>query len=422
MSFYDATQYDPEEIIDGNRELAEDDTAFVGPDLEVDAEQSAQTAKDEYARRNPGWQPRPADPATTMLDAVGLLYATLARRMVTIPFNAVVATHATEIQGIPRRAAVPAIAQAVWTAKDVAGYTADAYDRVTLKRTGSEGVTFEVIRTTAIPPGERSATVEMRAVTPGTAGNDLSGPAEPANWPDWLEGIEVPVPSGFGLDAEDEDEFARKVKNLLGQPRRPTRPQDFSGVMQNLVPAMANARIVAMDGYNPETLTWGNEATMTMLVSDLYGEPFPPEIKNAAVAILAEQCVYGWRNFVIDFDYEVVDVSYRVTAFHGQNPDTVLAICDSAVAQLVSPRWWRLGSMSPGIGAGEVIPPPQLGGEPLRQTIGRGDVIARLDYCRGVDRVDVDSILLNGEPADLTLRSLRTLPRPGVITGEVIAG
>lgn len=423
MSFLDTTEFDPEEVLDENRELADEDVNPVGPDLDVDAEQIAQAAKDEYAATVPGWAANPAQPEDQIIDRCAVIAADLRQLATSIPWNAIISTFASEVLLIQRRAAVPAVARAIFTATDDAGYRVDAGDTITLARTGDDRVAFQAVQATEIPPGETSVEVEMRAVVPGAQGNGLTGPGEPDEWPDWLDSVDVPAPTSQGLDAQDETEWLRVVYRLLGMVAlRPVLPIDFATLVMYLIPGMQTARIVVMNTYNATTGTWGNDATETLLVADQAGQPLPATVKDEIRSMLVLMRELGWDIFVEDFGYEQVDVSYRVTTFHGQNADTVKAICDSAVSQLVSPGGWRLGTTSPGTAAGEEIPPPGQGQPPGRQTVRRSDIIARLDLCRGVDWVDTDEVLINGQAADLTLNTPTTLPTAGTITGEVLVG
>jgi hypothetical protein len=103
--------------------------------------------------------------------------------------------------------------------------------------------------------------------------------------------------------------------------------------------------------------------------------------------------------------------------FGEQDPEVVHSICVSALEQELDPANFRLGTVSPATGAGEVIPPPAAGELPGRQTIWVNNLIGLLDRCRGVDRVN--EVTINGG-GDLELGGPFTLPRPGLITGEVV--
>lgn len=412
MSFSDA--------LNQNVRLAEQDAGFIGADLEIDAEQIAQERKQALASRIPGWESHPAQPEDQLIDQVAVVAAGLRQLAVVVAWHGVIATFATEILGIRRRGSAPAIAQSVWTAQEGKDGQVSAGDTIALPR-GAARIAFEVIQTTEIPAGE-SVPVEMRAVEPGAVGNGLQGVAEPDVWPDWLESVDVPAPTDFGVDEQDQADFLNLVSRLLSMVAfRPVKPEDFATLTMYLVPGMQNARIVVLDTHNPDTGTWGNKACVTLLVADQQGEPWPDPVKDAIRGMLTLQREVGFVVFVRDFNYQTVDVGYAVRTFRGQDPDMVKAVCDSAVAQLVSPAW-RLGTTSPATGVGEVIPPPQDDRLPGRQTIWRSDLVALLKGCRGVDSVDLDRVTINGQAADFVLDSETTLPRLGNLTGEVTVG
>jgi hypothetical protein len=179
-------------------------------------------------------------------------------------------------------------------------------------------------------------------------------------------------------------------------------------------------RAVAMDGYEPLDGTWYHARQITLIVTDAAGEALPDATKNQIRAFLEDTREVNFLVPVVDAAYAPTDVQFEVTAYAGQNVDLVNAICTDAVTQLLSPRYYRLGTTSPGITAGEVVPPPATGAQPGRMTIRLNELVGILDRCRGVDWVG--PVTIDGVAADKILVGPTTLPRAGAVTGVVNPG
>ncbi len=195
---------------------------------------------------------------------------------------------------------------------------------------------------------------------------------------------------------------------------RPILPGDFAILALRVVGV---GRAVAMDGYDPATQTWEHVRTITLVLTDELGEPVPAPVREEVAAYLEALREVNFVVHVIDADYQEIDVTYEVTAFAEQNPDMVREACDFNLAQELSPANYRLGTTSPAIASGEVIPPPSAAGQqPSRRTVRRNDLIALLDRTRGVD--SWSTCRSTARPTTWSCRARRRCRAPGRSRGR----
>jgi hypothetical protein len=416
---YDPGVYDPEEVPDPNRELAEADTGYVGPDIETDQTVIAQLVFDRLATRVPGWAAHDGNPDVWLIEAFSAVAAELRAQAADVP-GAVIATFGTEVLGMPIRQPAPAVGVTRWVARDIKGYTIQPGTTIVVPRTGDELVGFAVVDGAVIPPDETEvAGVVVRAVVDGAEGNGLVGPAEMSDpYYDWCQLVEVTQPTVQGDDGQTMSGYLDNLSNLLRMMAfRPILPYDFA-LLAMQIPGVGRA--VAMDGYEPTDQTWYHQREIALVVTDAAGEPLPDATKNQIRAFLENAREVNFLIPVIDAAYADTDVQFEVTAYAEQDVDLVNAICVDAITQLLSPRYYRLGTTSPGISAGEVIPPPATGAQPGRMTIRLNEIVGILDRCRGVDWVG--PVTIDGVAADKILVGPTTLPRAGVVAGVVNPG
>ena len=202
---------------------------------------------------------------------------------------------------------------------------------------------------------------------------------------------------------------------------RPIIPSDYATL------ALQNeqvGRAIAMDGYNPADGTWGNARMITLILTDLQGQPVPQPVKDQIAGQLEAAREVNFIVHIIDADYQPVDVHVDAQGFPQMMNSTVAAAIVEEVTLMLSPSVWRLGTLSADMEAGEVIPPPDMTPDPDgpagRQVIRVNEIVASADRARGVDWVN--AVAINGAVADITLANAWTLPQPGSITAAVIGG
>lgn len=406
---------DPEEIPNPNDDLAVEDTTVAQPDIATDEQVIAEEVFNSLAERVPGWVAHDGNLDVWIIEAFARAAAEIRSQVADVP-DAIFATYGVEVLGIPIIPPAPANGVSAWTAIDELGYRIPAGTQFTLARTGDELIAFEVLSAVEIPVGESSvANVDIRAIEDGIDGNGLVGEGEVVDPLMWVQSITVSRPTSGGFDGQSLFDYLEQLVALMRMiALRPILPLDFAILALRVVTV---GRAIALDLYDPDTETWGHERTITLVLTDSIGEPVSQQTKNDVRAALEQLREVNFVVHVIDAKYQTVSVSYEVTAFSEQNPDVVKAACDEALTAALSPQAYRLGTTSPAISAGEVIPPPPAGEQPGRRFVRRNDLIGLLDRARGVDWVN--DVQIDGGTDDVELGSPTTLPRPGEITGTV---
>jgi hypothetical protein len=416
VSFADLpTTWDSEEVYDPNEELARADTGFTGPDIQTDQDAIAETVFNRLAALVDNWQAHDGNPDVWLVEAFAAIGAEIRTLAVNVP-DAIFITFGSEVLGMPIRPPAPATAFTRWTAENDRGYEVAPGLQLVVPRTGDDLVGFEVISGATILPGATMVEgVEVVAVANGAHANGLAGDAEMTDPLDWVQRVELTTTSDGGDDGQDRTEYLNNLSNLLRiLAFRPVLPADFS-ILAMQVPGVGRA--VAMDGYNPNTDTWGNARTITVVLADPDGEPLTQAVMDQVRESLERAREVNFLVFTRAPNYDTVNVEFTARAFAEQDPELVRDLAIDAVRQLLNPARYRLGVTSPGIEAGEVILPPLTGYDPGRQTIRINDIIGRLDRVRGVDWVG--SVTINGAAQDLVLSSPITLPRVGEVEGTV---
>lgn len=415
---------DPEEVPNANDELALQETTVARALIDTDTRAIAERIFNRLAERAPGWIAHDANLETWLIEEFSTVAAEIRNEALSVP-EAIYQTYGEEILGIPLRAPRPATGLTRWTAVDQRGYQIPVGTQITVPRTGDELVTFEVMVGSSIPSSQTVAEeVQIRSLEPGFAMNDLSGPAEPVDPLWWVASVEVVQPTIGGENGQTLAQYMLELIMLLRVVAlRPILAWDFA-VLALRIPGVGRA--VAMDGYEPADGSWGHIRQCALIVADPQGEPLPLATTDAIRGSLEGLREVNWTVHVIEPEYEVIDVAYEVTAFADEDVDVVHAICDQAIHDALIPANFRLGTTSPAIIAGEVIPPPlEPDGSvrpdfvPGRQILRVNDLVGLLDRQRGVDWVEYSSVTINGRAADHQLPSPITLPRPGTIAGTV---
>ena len=422
MSWIDPTTGqpgDPSEVENPNATLALDEGGYNAPDVETDQDAIAQEVFTSLATSVPGWQAHDGNLDTWLVEAFAEVGAEIRALAADVPAS-IFTTYGQLVLGIPPQIAVSATGQATITAVDAAGYTLDVGAQFALARSGDDLVAFATLQEATIPPGDTSVdNVPFAAVIQGADANGLSGPGQMLDPVVWVASVDVAAPTVDGLDAETPDAYLDRLTNLLRMVAlRPILPQDFA-ILALQVPDVGRA--VAMNLYDPATDTWTNVRTVTVVIAQADGTPCTADTKATVVNQLEALREVNWVIHVIDPIYQPINVSFDVVAFAGQDQVTVHDTCVANVTAYLQPAMYRLGTMSPAIAGGEVIPPPDAGDPATarHQVIRVNDLIALLDRSLGVDYVV--GVTVNGN-GDLTLGSGYTLPTPGTITGTVEGG
>lgn len=415
MSVPGTVDGDPEESPNPNALMALQETAIAQADVDTDAGTISAQIFDAMSARAPGWIPHDANLDTWLIEEFSTVAAEVRQEALSVP-EAIYQTYGEEVLGIPARLPTFASGLSTWVAVDNQGYTIPAGTQLTLSRTGDDQIVFEVTANAYVEPGTNSVSdVAIQATEAGVQGNDLSGDALVIDPLAWVDSIGVAVPTGGGDDGQTLDEYLQLLIMLMRVVAlRPILPWDYA-VLALRIPGVGRA--IAMDGYDPVAHTWGHARTVTLIVTDPAGEPCSQTTKDAIQQSLEDLREVNFIVNVIDAFYETIDVTYEVTAYAEQDPLQVLDICSAAINAALLPSNFRLGTTSPAIVSGEVIPPQTGGMIPGRQTLHINDLIGLLDRQRGVDWVNGATI--QGAATDHQMANPMTLPRPGIIQGTV---
>jgi Baseplate J-like protein len=202
-------------------------------------------------------------------------------------------------------------------------------------------VAFSVDSDTAVGIGG-TAFVSITAVEEGAGGNDLSGTAElldTLSGTDWILSITVSTDTAGGADEEDLDAYLDRLSGELEllSPRL-ILPGDFELFARRRASSIVS-RIVALDGYDPDTATHNNERTVGVCAVGATGEPLTGPNKTYLVGLLEAE---REMNFIVKaFDPTYTSVGFYYSVHKVPNIDisvpSLLASCDAALSEMVDP-------------------------------------------------------------------------------------
>lgn len=422
MSFSNSTVVgDPQALASGEDMISNEDSIYEPPDVELDEQAIAQQVFDDLATRSPGWTANDGNLDTWLIEAFAAIGAAIRTLAADVP-AAIFRTYGTQILGIPIDPPLASQGTAHIEVTDSQGYTIEAGTQIALYATGSTQVGFETASDLVIAPGAFTGDVAISCLVDGAIGNGLSGQADVLDPISWITLVTVAEPTYGGDDGQTDNTYLDNLSVLLKLVAiRPILPQDYATLaLQN--PAVGRA--IAMDGYNPEDGTWGNERMVTLVLTDPNGQPTPSDVKAAVQAQLEDAREVNFVVNIMDADYETVDVDANANGFPQFLNTAVESNIIAELTSFLSPATWRLGTLSADMAAGEVIPPPTTNYDPDtpagRQVIRINEIIADVDRVSGVDWVNAATI--NGAAVDHTLANPWTLPQPGAITATVVGG
>lgn len=313
---------------------------FVTVEVDADAEVLKQDVILAIQDRWPQWLPYPGNLETAIIDGSSRLGADLAGLAGDVT-TAIFREFGRTVAGIPPIDASPATVSTTWTAIDDAGYTIREGMQVTIAATGDESYGFTVVSEVVIPPGDEataSGAVELQAIRPGAAANDLSADPQPVDALDWLLSIESVGDSSGGADAETDIEFLTRLRDELRlMTPRPILPVDF-GVLANRRASVF--RSLVLDGFDPSDDSTDNERMVTIFPVDVNGDALSGGEKTS---LQDEMEAKREQNFVVniaDPDYVAIDVSVVGVCLPSADPGEVDAAVTAALTAYLSPGNW----------------------------------------------------------------------------------
>ena len=365
-------------------------TDFYDVPIASDASVLAQDAKDQLTSVWVGWEPNDGDMEVVLIEALAPMAQNALEVAAQVPAGAFRA-YGTKLIGEPYQAAVAATGQVTFTAIDNAGYESD--DLVQLAQ-GSQAFMTDI--PVVIPAGSTSVTVDVTALTPGEAGNDLTGDLDLVTALPWVDSTVFVGSTADGIDAEEDDAYQdRLARKLQLSAYTLVTGRDFE--------------LLALDQPNigRAMAIVGTARAVTVAVANVSGNTVSSADKAALVALYGDYRQVNTTYTVVDPTYTTVGVTFTVKAYPNIDVTDLKARCEAAVAAWLNKATWG----NPGRGTSE---------QWLNTTIVRVDKV--LDVLADVDGVDYvvrSSVLINGSNADLTLSGTAPLPNTGTITCTV---
>lgn len=379
---------------------------FINYPFVTDATALARRAFAYLQGKVPGWQPSEGQLDTWILEAAADQAADIA-------------TLATEVDkgifrflgpmfGVQPIEATTAIVATTWDLTDNLGHTIPAGTQVGIRDANGDLVPFLVLQD-AIVPGGASATaagaVLLVAVNPGLASSGLGAPGGNVELIDalaWVASISQVAATAGGQDAETDIAYLDRLAiELQTVSPRPILPNDFAILARNVAGVQ---RAVAIDGYDPVALTFGNEREITIVAVDATGQPVAAPIKTNIQNYLGSMREINFIVNAMDATMHEIDVTTHVEVQSGYSTADVAARVTSAIEAFLNPAIWG-------------ITPTDDPNDPL--TWNNLTVIYYLDLANaiynvvGVERVTLLEMALHGgaqASVDLNLTGVVPLP------------
>jgi hypothetical protein len=387
---------------------------YVRPNIVVDEESIRQVVYTAISTAVPGWQPRSSSPTTAILEAFIRLITEQRAIFADVP-DAIFVALGEKILGIPHLLATSATSTATFTlltAAPVGGFLVPTGTDVgALAADGVTIVAFETTTDLVIAAGGTTGDVAIAALTPGVAGNDLSGDLELL---DGLPGVAptatLVTPTTGGTDEETLDVYlnrlVRRLALLNETPVTEAQVALFSEVrMEELG---TPGRALAMDGYSASANTSGNIKTVSVALKDLSGAPLPSGTKTTIAAALQAARLQNYDFQVVDFLYTNLTIAVTVKKDPSALSSQVQADVQAAIAAFIDPANYASGHQE---GDPSVV---------SRPIVKINDIIGVAFSVNGVQ--SVTSATLNGGSSDITMQSGKPHAIPAAVgSGSTVA-
>lgn len=348
-------------------------------------------ALDLATTRLPGWSPRAGNTEVVVLEAVSLIGAELVYALNEVP--GVVVEGVASLLGVQRSAGEAAAAEVRLEVADAGGHTIPAGLRLSVP-VGADQVVLETVEDAIAAPGERSVTVQVRAIETGAATNG-AGPGTRASVLDgvpFLDGAVLATTLAGGSDPEDDAAYAaRGISRAARITTTLVLPSHFE---QAALERTGVDRALAVNLYDPRQagVPGDHLGHVTVAAANAGGLPLPTADAEQLRADLAGASVAGLAVHVTAPTVTEVPLQVSVTRNAGYSAEEVIAAVQLVVRDYLSPGSW---DWSP--------------------VVRRNELIARIDAALGVDLV-VDLT----PSADVLLPGVAPLVRAGVIEVEVV--
>lgn len=377
-------------------------TAFTTIPIEVSPDAILEEAFERAGLAYPGWEPSEGNLEVVLLRAIAFSAVPDLAALAADSAGDVFHRYGEVVLGVPPISAAAAQTTSTWTLVDTAGYTVPAGTQVEVSLSGDVKVAFATTEAATADPGDDTLVIPVAALVTGTGANGADGSATLVSALAYVDTVVLDAPASGGVDAETDDEYRSRLADeakLLA--RVPILPADVETMARRVAGV---ERALALDGYNPDDDTYGNDRMVSVAAVDDAGAAVATGIKTAIDALLeaAREVNFDFR--VIDPTFSVMKFHADVTAVPGYDTATVEDSVEAALAEYVNPATWGLTAASTWRKV---------------DTVRRFDAIAFVDTVPGVDYVTGLTLAKGADAlatADVVLAGAAPLPQPGVIT------
>jgi hypothetical protein len=390
---------------------------YIELDLYTDPDALVQVGVDYMEIAIPGFEARPGNVETVLLEANAQIGAEVVEQVTQID-PLIYAGIGDQLLGIAPYVATPAVATAVITfGSDTPAVMMPAGSLIAVPSPTDEPIAFATDQDVLAPQGGGDVTVGVTALEPGSAGNGCFGDAEPIDIVEGVDSIVVSTSSGGTDDEESEDYLARLVDAMQILAPRPILPNDFAVMAQQLPDV---GRATTLDLYQPSTAQGGYgeprdaaEHTdvprcVTVAITAAAGEPPPDALLEQVYELLDSRREVNFLVYTIPPTYTEIDVRATVVAYPGYDAATVEANAQSTLATWLSPQGW---------GEPPTVPGGTSAGWVADDTVRLYEAIDYLNRADGVHYVVSVELKKSSDStwssADVVLTGPVALPRPG---------
>lgn len=310
---------------------------YVSPAIPVD-QTSIEAEIYEYIQTFfPEWDPREPHLAVVLSEAFAALIAE--NRELITDVSPEIFRYFGTLVGVASVEAAPATGEITIEAVDDSGYEFE--EGLTLRVPIGQGEYwgFETSEPAVIAPGDTvSAPVAITALIEGGAGNGLTADPELLDFEEDISSISMVGTTANGSTEEDIDSYLGRLSDRLKLLKDgPVLPEDFAIYTVSLFPEVD--RCLALNLYDPDTDTYGNEKYVCVVPVDENGD----ELESIHPAIEAALAAVREVNFVpkaMKPTYTAVTVDVTVKALPGADPTALEAAVEASVQGYIHPRDW----------------------------------------------------------------------------------
>lgn len=235
--------------------------------------------------------------------------------------------------------AASAVATVRVTVQDNLGYTIPAQTPVGLKAGDTAPIGFVTQSDLIIPNGQTTGDVNVVAIEPGAAGNDLDT-IERIDGLSYVTDISVTVPSSNGADAELTVDFIDRLsRELETWTTTPITEANFAVVAQKV---QGVYRCAAWANLNPADSTTDNEKYVALCPIDVSGNALSGTIKAALAAFIESLREVNFVAPATDPDRVPVDVTYTAHVLPPLDAPTAEADIAGALGAFIDPSVWGM--------------------------------------------------------------------------------